>query len=89
MKIRPGGWAWFGLAAGVAAVDFVLIETDHETMSEVFGDALKHPVHRWPVILVWAGLTLHLFGNLLPSWLRPLKKLDPISNLARALTPSA
>lgn len=89
LKIRPGGWCWIGVAVGVFIADAVLIETKHATMSEVFGDALKHPHRRWPVILAWGVLSLHLFGNLLPRIASPIKRLDPIGYLARLLTPHA
>lgn len=82
-KIRPGGWAWIGLTGYVLVADGALIKSDNSTMSEVFGDALKHPRRRWPVMLAWSLLTLHLFGNLLPRWFEPLKKLDPIGWVAR------
>jgi len=85
VKLRPGGWAWVGLAGYVAIADTILIKSGKETMSTVFGDALKSPASRWPVILVWLIITLHLFGNYIPSWLKWLRSFDPISGLAHVI----
>lgn len=86
-RIRPGGYAWIGLAGGVFLADLILIQSGQDTMSEVFGGALKHPVKRWPVSVAWVVLTLHLFGNLLPRIASPIKRFDPIGAVARLLTP--
>lgn len=83
--MRPGGWAWVGLAGGVLFTDIALIKTENATMSEVFGDSLKHPVKRWPVMVAWTILTLHLFGNLIPKWFSWVKQFDPIGALARLI----
>lgn len=87
MALRPGGWAWVGLATGVIATDAVLIASKNATMSEVFGDTLKHPIKKWPVLAAWLILTLHLFGNLMPKPLEAIKRYDPIRFVAHLLTP--
>lgn len=51
-------------------------------MSVVFGDALNHPIRRWPVTLAWGTLTAHLFGVFMPEWIKPY---DPIGYTARTL----
>jgi hypothetical protein len=84
MKIRPAGWCWIGLAAGVAVADVILIRKEQATMSEVFGDRLAHQTHRWLLAAAWVGLTAHLFGKVIPE---ELHGLDPISHLARLLEP--
>lgn len=90
MGVRPSGYAWMGLAAYVAAVDILLLKAKKSrghpycSMSEGFGDALAHPIRRWLVIMVWAIVTLHLFGPVLPGSDR-LSKYDPIGRLARIL----
>jgi hypothetical protein len=76
-----------GLAGAVATADVLLIRFGKATMSEVFGDALRHPARRWTVIAAWVVLSLHLFGNILPRFATPIKRYDPIGALARVLTP--
>ena len=85
-KLRPGGWCWVGLAGSVTAADVLLIRFGKATMSEVFGDALKHPGRRWLVLSAWAVLTLHLFGNILPRIAHPIKRFDPIGAVARIIS---
>jgi hypothetical protein len=87
--IRPGAWAWVGLATFVIAADSWLLfvnkfsnKEDYVTMSEVFADAVDHPIKRWPVILAWVVITSHLFKTYLPEELR---KLDPITYTAEML----
>lgn len=53
-------------------------------MSTVFGDALSHPIKRWPVIGTWGLLTAHLFANLLPIP-EGIKKYDPIGWAAKLI----
>jgi len=87
-RVRRGGWGWIGLAVYVAAVDVWLIRARRPTLSQVFGDALKHPARRWPVVVAWVAITLHLFGELIPPRLRSaLSPIDPIGALARAIEP--
>ena len=87
MNPRAGGWCWAGLFVLVAVADAVLIRTDRPTMSEVFGDALRHPLRRWPTTLVWGLLTIHLFTEFMPSRIRPfLARLDPLGNIARLIS---
>ena len=87
-RMRWGAWGWAGLAVYVAAVDVVLIRKQRPTLSEVFGDAVSHPVRRWPVVVAWVAITLHLFGELIPDRLRSaLSPIDPIGALARAIEP--
>lgn len=89
--MRPAGWAWIALAGYVAVVDSLLLRKHKKyglpycSMSEAFGDALRHPVRRWPVTTVWTILTLHLFGCLLPGPPGFWSAIDPISYLARAI----
>lgn len=69
----------------VATADVLLIRSGKATMSEVFGDALRHPRKRWMVLVAWLVLSLHLFGNILPRAATPIKRLDPIGALARLI----
>lgn len=85
-KIRPGGRAWIELALFVSLRDSLLIYRKQATMSEVFGDALQHPIRRWPTVVSWCVITLHLFGCMIPEKLCFVKKFDPIGALARLLT---
>lgn len=87
-RLRPGGRAWGELALFIAVRDVWLVRNGELSMSEVFGNALKHPIKRWPVIAVWVVVTLHLFGELLPPFLRRrLAPFDPIGALARLIEP--
>lgn len=63
----PASFAWIGLVIYVVSVDATLIVYERKgfkrsyTMSTAFRNALSHPWKRWPVIIVWSLLTLHLF----------------------------
>lgn len=80
-KLRPAGWCWLGLSIYVISADTFLIikETrghkDYCTMSTSFREALSHPIKRWPVIVMWIGLTFHLFDFFFPEH---IKKYEPI-----------
>lgn len=76
LRIRPAARAWIGLTGYIIAADVVLILTDpdHETMSSAFRDAIRHPIHRIPIILAWSYVTAHLFLEL-PH--------DPLTELGR------
>lgn len=65
--LSPGGKAWIGLSCYVIGADIYLIATRNKTMSSVFGDALNHPIRRWPVLVTWGFLTLHLNKAVLPG----------------------
>ena len=88
MKLRPSGWAWFGLVVYVTGVDIFLLKLKkkrghpYRSMSEAFGEALHHPVKKFPIIICWIILTLHLFGTLIPKRFEKLKNLDPIGFIA-------
>lgn len=92
LKVRPGTWGWAGLAFYVLIIDTILLRLKKSkgnpycSLSEVFGDSLKHPRNRWPIIVIWLLLTAHLFGNLVPSRLEFVKKMDPIGFLARRIS---
>jgi hypothetical protein len=95
MKMRPGFWLWCGVAAYVTVADGWLAaksnkhkkkgsEIDpkkYSSMSSVWWDGLKHPIRRWPVMVLWGFLTAHLFEVFFPEW---VKKYDPINRLAEA-----
>ncbi len=80
MRLRPGGWCWVGLGGGIVAADAILIWTDNPTMSQVFGQALEHPLRKWPVMFGAGVVVAHLFGRYIPTRLHPF---DPIGQLAR------
>lgn len=90
-RLRPAGWAWIGLAAYVVVIDSLLLRK-HKThglpycsMSEAFGDMLRHPAKRWPVTAVWTMLTLHLFGYFLPGPPGYWSKFDPLTYVVRVI----
>lgn len=70
---RPSNadWGWLLLAGYVAAYDTWALKTGRETLSSAFGRSLRHPIRRWPTLMTWGVITLHLFGRL-PTWLDPL-----------------
>lgn len=75
-----------GVTGSIIVIDSVLIRTNNPTLSEVFGDALKHPIKRWPVIVTWGLVTSHLFGEMMPEPLRSkLGPYDPIGYVARKI----
>jgi hypothetical protein len=89
MKLRPAGYCWLGLTIYVIGADlFLLIQErkgkpNYYTMSSAFRDALRHPVRRWPVILMWLLLTFHLFDFFFPEKLR---QLEPIGATGRQIS---
>lgn len=88
MKLKPSGLAWVGLVVYVTIIDILLLKMKqikghpYRSMSEAFGEALQHPRKRWPIIISWGVLTLHLFGTFIPDKFITLKKLDPIGWIA-------
>lgn len=83
MRFRPAIIGWSAIAAWVAVYDPWAIRNGHRTLSEAFGDALRHPIKKWPVLAIWGYLTLHLFGILLPKPIRTaLTPLDPLARIA-------
>lgn len=88
MKLKPSGYAWLGLVIYVTCIDILLLRLKkrhgqpYRSMSEAFGEALKHPWKRWPIIVSWGVLTLHLFGVFIPDKFEKFKNLDPIGFIA-------
>ena len=72
--ISHGDIAWIGLAAYIAAYDGYAVLTKNDTMSMSFYRALKSPKRRWPTVLVWSYITIHLF-KFLPDRFDPLRRL--------------
>jgi len=77
LDLSPGAKAWIGLAGYVIVRDAILIYREEKTMSAVFGEALNDPSRKWPVLVAWGFLTLHLHREVLPSI---VAKLDPLGN---------
>lgn len=81
MTAKPAHLAWLGLTVYVVGVDTLLIiherkgKKEFYTMSTAFRSALAHPVRRWPVIVAWTLLTLHLFDFFFPEKIR---QYDPV-----------
>ena len=72
MAFTEGDAAWAGLAAYVIAYDAWAILTGRETLSASYYRAVQHPLRRWPTLIVWVLLTLHLF-HLIPERFDPLR----------------
>lgn len=80
-KIK-GDYGWFLVGVSVVAYEAWAIATANETLSSAFWRALKHPIARWPVVLMATGLYKHLlFPNVLP-------KLDPLYYVVKTLEQS-
>jgi hypothetical protein len=62
----------------VFAWDSIAIKGGGETLSTAFERSLHHPLSRWPVVLTWAAVTIHLFGRFPP-------KVDPFQLLRKVL----
>lgn len=73
--MTDGDRAWIALAVGVAAYDAWAGLTGHETMSQSYYRAIRHPFRKWPTIMVWAYITGHLF-HIIPTRFDPLRRLD-------------
>ena len=85
-RLKPAGWCWFGLMIYVVSADtFLLVQEfnnkeNYYTMSSSFRYALKHPLRRWPLIVMWLILTFHLFDFFFPERVR---KFEPIGAIGR------
>lgn len=63
-KKITGFYAWILMALGICAYDMYAIKSNkYETMSTALWNSLAHPFKSAPLILVWLGITHHLFGN--------------------------
>ena len=80
-KITPGSKAWAGLAAYIVSYDVYAIARNKDTLSMAFYEALRHPVKRWPVIIIWTYITFHLF-KFLPDRFDPLRMFGVVQELA-------
>jgi len=56
--------AWVGATTFVVVADVALAKTNQPMMSTVFRDTVRHPLKRWPVVVLWSYLTAHLFLDL-------------------------
>ncbi len=79
-RLESGTPGWAGLVGFIASYDAYALKTNRETLSGAFHRSIKHPWKRWPVVLLWATVTAHLFHFIPRRW-------DPIHLLAGLLTP--
>lgn len=86
--MRPGTKAWLGLTGYVAGYDLWAAVRGEETLSSAFYRAFRHPVHRFPVLVMWAYLTAHLF-HLMPDRWDPLRRLGELVTTSRDSSASA
>lgn len=68
-----GDVAWAGLTLYVVAYDAWAMLHGRETLSSSFFRAVQHPIRRWPTVLLWVIVTLHLF-HLIPERYDPLRR---------------
>lgn len=86
-RLKPATWAWVGLVVYIVSADtFLLVQEfnnkeNYYTMSSCFRYALKHPLRRWPVIIIWLMLTFHLFDFFFPERVR---RFEPIGAVGRS-----
>lgn len=84
--MKSGTLGWVVVAGTVIGIDAYLIFNGEETLSEIFGKALNHPVKRWVVLTIWGSVTLHLCSELFNDDITDqLSSIDPIGNIARLL----
>lgn len=62
---------WVGFGASLYVIDVALLLTGKKTLTEVFHDAMQHPVGKWALILGWGFTTKHLFARDVLPWLDP------------------
>ena len=62
--MTSGDKAWLGLAGYVLAYDLFAALTGRETLSSAYWRAVQNPWRRWPTIVFWGYLTVHLFHGL-------------------------
>lgn len=60
------------MAVYIIGYDVWAAVSRNETLSEAFYNAVRHPVRKWPVGVVWTYLTVHLF-HVLPERFDPLR----------------
>lgn len=70
-RAANGAWGWTLLAGYIGIYDTWALTTGRETLSSAFGRTMRHPAKRWPTLVVYIVITLHLFDRL-PTWLDPL-----------------
>lgn len=70
-SLKGGTLGWLILATFVTAWDVFA----DETLSTAFWRAMQDPKKRWPVIVAWLYITVHLF-HILPDRFDPLRRLD-------------
>lgn len=70
--MTEGDTAWAGLLLYVVAYDAWAMLQGRETLSASYYRALQHPIRRWPTLLLWLVLTLHLF-HIIPERFDPLR----------------
>ena len=85
LHLNSGTKAWLGLVTYIAAYDVYAAKTGRETLSSAFYAAIKHPINRWPVILIWAYITAHLF-KWIPDWCDPLRRGAYVKRLRLEIT---
>lgn len=59
-----GACGWLILSAYIFGYDTWAISTEHETLSSAFARTVRHPVRRWPTLVAYGVVTLHLFDHL-------------------------
>jgi hypothetical protein len=80
-RFEWGEAAWLGLATYIFAVDIALLMRGQKPMTEIWREALRHPLRRWVAILAWVFTTKHLFfGGFLP-WLDPFHGIAASADL--------
>ncbi len=74
---KSGTTGWVCISLFVLAWDVeVALRHEGETLTNAFRRATRHPLSRWPVVLLWSVTTAHLYG-----WLPP--QADPFQVLTR------
>ena len=81
-RIKEGDIAWVGLLAYIVAYDAYAMTTGHETLSASYYRALQDPRRQWLTIVVWIGMTGHLF-RLIPERYDLLRQIGIVARCIR------
>jgi len=88
-RTNEGKWGWLAITAVVVIWDAWAIKYKHQTLSAYFRGLSRTPVGRVGLIVLWGGLTAHLFSEKIdPVRLVDLILRNPqaVSRLGRQLT---
>lgn len=63
LRRNEGKWGWLVITLVVVVWDAWAIKYKHQTLSAYFRHLSKSPLGRCSLVLIWGGLTAHLFSE--------------------------